>query len=224
MPSIFVNYRSGDTDSVAALVERELSSRFGPRVFFRASKSIPPGDDWMHALLRAVRQSDVLLAFIGPHWLETDAAGRRKIDRAGDWTRQEIMEAFRYDVRVIPVLVGAVQPLRAEDLPDDLARLAMCQYIRLDRRTQDSDLDLLAEQLAKLVPGLEEWPGDGSKGGRGTGPSQPGSGGSRNTAGRDFIANIVADNFHGDVNYGPGEAAGRGHGPRGGGSGDEDER
>ena len=105
-----------------------------------------------HALLRAVRQCDALPAFIGPHWLDADGHGRRRIDREDDWTRREIAEAFQSGVRVMPVLVGAVGPLRAEDLPDDLARLAVCRHVRIDHRNQDADIDLLAAHLAKLVP------------------------------------------------------------------------
>jgi hypothetical protein len=156
MPKIFVNYRTGDTENVAALADRELSRRFGAEVFFRASKSIPGGADYTRELLRAVRQSDVLLAFMGRHWLDAATDGRRKIDEEGDWTRKEILEAFRHDVQVIPVLVGGARPLRPEDLPEPLARLARCQYVRLGHRDMDSGLDMLAAQLVKLVPGLRE--------------------------------------------------------------------
>lgn len=185
MPKIFVNYRTGDTDGVAALVERELTARFGPRVMFRASTSIPLGDDFTRALMRAVRQSDALLAFIGPHWLDAGADGLRKIDYPDDWTRREIVEAFRTDVRVIPVLVGSVRPLRVADLPADLAPLAVCQYTRLDHRTQEADLDMLVAQLVELVPGLEERADDA-----GEAPPAPGGPGrppGGDQAGRDVI-------------------------------------
>lgn len=217
MPSFFINYRSGDTDVVAGLVEGELSVRFGPEVFFRASKSIPAGDDFTHALLRAVRQSDALLAFIGPHWLDADGTGRRKIDQYDDWTRLEITEAFRHDVRVIPVLVGGAGRLRADDLPADLARLAVCQYVRLDQRNQDADLDLLAAQLTKLVPGLEEWTGD-EPGGSAAAPR--GLGGFTNKAQGDVIIGVQAGNVHGGVNLRNIGSAGR----RRAASGDEDAR
>ncbi|WP_168221154.1 toll/interleukin-1 receptor domain-containing protein [Actinomadura sp. WMMA1423] len=203
MPRFFVNYRSGDTEHVAALVERELSSRFGTEVFFRASKSIPAGDDFTQVLRRAVRQSDALLSFIGPHWWDTDGDGRRKIDRDDDWPRLEIAEAFRHGVRVIPILVGAVDPPRARDLPADLARLAVCQYVRLGHRNQDADMDLLVAQLMKLVPELEESAGDESE------TSTGASGGFVNNAKGDVNIGFQADNVRGGVRLGDIGGAGR---------------
>lgn len=156
MPSVFINYRVGDEENVAGLVERELSSRFDRDVFFRASKSIRLGDDFEEELLEAVRESNALIAVIGPRWLDVREGGRRKIDREDDWARREILEAFRCGVRVIPLLVGQARPLSREDLPPELARLAVCQYARLGYRSLDADLDRLATELALLVPGLKE--------------------------------------------------------------------
>lgn len=196
MPNVFINYRSGDTGDVAALVERDLSGRFGTEVFFRASKSIRPGDDYTQALLQAVRMSDALLAFIGPHWLDADDNGRRKIDQEDDWTRQELAEAFRYGVRVIPILVGTARPLQEKDLPNDLARLALCQYIRLDHRNPDADLNLLAGRLTQLVPGLRNRP-EGDGGTRTPKPDRPGGPGGVNNAGRDMHIGVQAETVYG---------------------------
>jgi hypothetical protein len=157
MAEIFINYRTGDEENVAALLESALSHRFAPEVFFRASRSIELGDDYEKALVTAVRRSVALLAVIGPRWLEVrDAEGRRKIDVETDWTRREILEAFDNRVKVIPVLVGSVRPLSAADLPAELSELAVCEYTRLRNRDMTSDLDRLAVELAKLVPGLPD--------------------------------------------------------------------
>jgi len=155
MVDVFVNYRTGDEENVAALLEHELSRRFGPEVFFRASKSIPRGDNFEQALTTAVRKSSALLSVIGPRWLEVrDDRGRRKIDNASDWTRREILEAFHCRVRVIPVLVGSTRPLSADDLPAELSELAVCQYARLRQRDLENDLDDLANDLDVLIPDL----------------------------------------------------------------------
>lgn len=157
MVEFFVNYRTGDEENVAALLEHALSRRFESGVFFRASKSIPPGDDYERALVTAVRRSTALLAVIGPRWLEVrDKQGQPKLDDAADWTRREILEAFGNRVRVIPVLVGKARPLAASDLPAELSELAVCEYLRLRNRDMEADLDRLAVELTRLVPELKD--------------------------------------------------------------------
>lgn len=156
MPDIFINYRNNDEEASASLIRHELSRRFGSDQVFLASKSIPAGEDYVRGLLDAVRDSQVLLAVIGSRWLTAvDEQGRKRLDDETDWPRREILEAFQHGLCVIPVLVGRTQPLlRPADLPPELARLADCQYRRLDHRNSEADLRELGDELAKLVPSL----------------------------------------------------------------------
>lgn len=157
MPTVFINYRTGDEENSAAMIELDLSRRFGSENIFRASKSIPPGANFEREILWAVRHSDVLLAVIGPRWLESsDSHGHRKLDDKSDWTRREIREAFRCDVPVIPILVGTAERLSTGALPTDLARLAGCQYLRLSYRSIEIDLDRVAAAITHEVPALTD--------------------------------------------------------------------
>ncbi|SCD64065.1 TIR domain-containing protein [Streptomyces sp. BpilaLS-43] len=153
MSLIFVNYRTDDEEATATLVERELSRVFGTDSVFRASKSIEPGSSFPQALLTAVRRSRVLLAVIGPRWLE-GADGRRHLENADDWTRREIHEALETGAVVIPLLVGGVKRLRHEDLPAEIEDLADCQYRRFSHRNAEADLRGLADDLVKQLPEL----------------------------------------------------------------------
>jgi hypothetical protein len=152
MSTVFINYRTGDEDGSAVLIERELSRRFGSERVFRAGKSIPPGAAWPQEILAAVRGSRALVAVIGPRWLATDQRGRRALDRESDWTRREIVAAFTYAVPVIPVLIGTTPVLTTDDLPPTLAPLAACQYLRLDHHDLDAGLDRLTSALATWMP------------------------------------------------------------------------
>jgi TIR domain-containing protein len=145
MTAVFINYRSRDEETVAALLERALSERFTSEVFFRASKSITPGDDWRHELLRGVRTSSVLLAVIGPRWLTVHKDKTRRIDQESDWVR-----------RVIPVLIGDTPRLEEDQLPAPLRQLASCQYIRVRSRDMEADFERLARVLTEVVPELRE--------------------------------------------------------------------
>ncbi|MFE7129676.1 toll/interleukin-1 receptor domain-containing protein [Streptomyces sp. NPDC057638] len=157
MPDVFINYRTGDGEAAAALVERELTRRFGEGRVFRASKSIRAGSRYPAELVTAVRRSSVLLAIIGPDWAEAKLAdGRRALEVPSDWTRREIVEAFDSGALVIPVLVGRTTRLNRRSLPPRIAELADRQYRRLDLRNADADLARLGDDLANLVPQLAD--------------------------------------------------------------------
>jgi hypothetical protein len=153
--AIFVNYRSGDEEFTATLVEREMSRRFGDEKVFRASKSIRPGSKFPQEILAAVRRCRVLLAVIGPRWLAAQSAGGGPaLEDPKDWIRREILEAFDAGAVVIPVLVGKTERLKREELPTAMRGLADCQYRRLNHRNAESDLSRLAEDLGCIVPEL----------------------------------------------------------------------
>ena len=156
MPDIFINYRTGDEEASARVIDQELSRRFGSDQIFRASKSIEPGANFISELLTGVRRSEVLLAVIGSRWLTAvDERGRNRLYDKTDWIRREILEAFEHGVRVIPILVGpTLSRLSSSELPPDLARLADCQYRRLDHRSSGADLRALGDDLVSLVPSL----------------------------------------------------------------------
>jgi hypothetical protein len=165
MPDIFINYRNGDEEGIATLIEHELSRRFGSDQVFRASKSISPGENYISTLLTAVRDSLVLLAVIGSRWLTAvDEQGRNRLEDEADWVRREILEAFEHGVRVIPVLVGRQPRLDPSQLPPELARLAELHSWRLDTHSSERDLRALGDELAELVPSLvdSDQPGETS--------------------------------------------------------------
>lgn len=159
MPGVFVNYRTGDGEWAAALVKRELSERFGAGQVFYASQSIRLGEDFSREILSGLRRCEVLLALIGSRWSgATDREGVRRLDKPDDWVRREINEAFDSGLRVIPVLMDGIDPLREADLPDALKRVARCQYLRIHHRSNDLDLPRLVDELVELVPELVKAP------------------------------------------------------------------
>jgi len=151
MCRVFINYRTGDEEVCAALVDRELSAVFGDDNVFRASKSIALGERFEEGLLRNVWRSDALIAVIGKSWLTAaDGRGDRALDNPEDWTRREIVEAFGHGVLVVPLLVNGAQRLVRKDLPDDLAELASRQYQRFDTRDVNAGLDRLVVRLREV--------------------------------------------------------------------------
>ncbi|MFC5287058.1 toll/interleukin-1 receptor domain-containing protein [Actinokineospora guangxiensis] len=141
---VFINYRTGDSRGAAVLVSTFLSERLGEDNVFLDGRSIEPGTLFDHELLRRVWRSDVLVAVIGPNWLTAKTRGGLDITHEDDWVRKELAEAFSHQVKVIPVLVDDAQLPRQQDLPDAIADLARCQFIRLDLVHSDSAFQRLA--------------------------------------------------------------------------------
>ncbi|GAA0499630.1 toll/interleukin-1 receptor domain-containing protein [Streptomyces olivaceiscleroticus] len=153
MTDVFINYRTGDGNDIAALIDNELSNRFGKHRAFRASKSIAPGTPYADALLKNVRRSALLLAVIGPDWLNF----RSRLNDPEDWVRKEIKEAFTCGLPVIPVLAGRkVERLKKDTLPGELARLADLQSVRLDTQNAEADLKRLGDLVADMIPELHD--------------------------------------------------------------------
>jgi len=154
-PTVIISFRAGDAEASAALIERELSRRFGSEKIFRVDRSVLAGDD-IETIMGVVRRSRALVAAIGQRWLTaTDGNGRRAIDSAQDWLRREIVEAHDHGVQVIPVLIGKIPRLTASDVPPAMEWLPDCKYLRLSYRDIDAGLARLADELAGLVPGLD---------------------------------------------------------------------
>lgn len=206
MPAIFINYRTGDEESSAVLIERELSRRFGSDQVFRASKSIPLGEDFTQALPAAVRKSEVLIAVIGFRWLSaSNEQGRTRLHDESYWTRREILQAFDHGMPVIPVLIGDTPRLRRSDLPPELATLADRQYYRLYHRSAEANLRTLGDELAARVPSLidldhPEDPAPGASDGRGGTRLRAGDHAHQQTGG----THTVVNNAQGPVHTGTG--------------------
>ncbi|MFE9247968.1 toll/interleukin-1 receptor domain-containing protein [Streptomyces sp. NPDC007088] len=157
MPDVFVNYRTGDEESAATMIARELIRRFGGERIFFASDSIKLGHRFPEKLVSAVEECEALLAVIGPRWAEVRGAdGRPALEAEQDWTRREIQTAIDRGILVIPVLVGKATRIDHTVLPDDLRELADYQYRRFDHRNAGSDLAGLGDSLARLLPELGE--------------------------------------------------------------------
>lgn len=153
---VFINYRTSDEASSAALIEEKLSQRFGTDRIFRDHKSIRAGEQYPQKLLSGIRRCSVLLVVVGPEWANArNERDERRLDDPDDWTRREIVEALDCGLHVIPVLVAPrTSPLKPSELPEALAGLAELQYRQFNARTFAADVASLGDDLAQLVPQL----------------------------------------------------------------------
>ncbi len=166
MPDIFLSYRRQDSSSATGRLADRLEEHFGPGRVFRDHESISPGDDFTEAIRRAIATSTVMLAIIGPEWVNAhDAQGRRRLDQPGDFVRQEIETALQAGVPVVPVLVeGAAMPSR-EQLPKSIGELWRINAVDLSESRWHFDTEQLMRTLQSRYviesdrPAMGELPG-----------------------------------------------------------------
>jgi hypothetical protein len=155
-PRFFLNYRTGDGDDASRMVHNELSRRFGEKLVFRDTNSIPVGtSDFANVLLSAVRGCTVLLPIIGRNWEWcADRAGNRHLENEHDWVRREIVEARAQGALIIPILVGLRGSLHKENLPSALHFLTDGQFLHLPRGFGEEEVRLRVDRLLKDNPTL----------------------------------------------------------------------
>jgi TIR domain-containing protein len=121
MPRLFISYRVADTTTFVDHLYDRLRQEFGETNVFRDNDALGPGEKWTETLESEVRKCDLLLAVIGPTWLEAhDEAHRRRLDQPDDWVRKEILLALELKIPIIPVLAGGTQMPPRGHLPDPL--------------------------------------------------------------------------------------------------------
>src|SRR5271163_260035 len=132
MARIFINYRRDDTPGVAGRLFDHLALKYSRSELFMDVDAMKPGVDFARELDSQVSQCHVLLAVIGPRWLDArNRQGQRRLEDDRDYVRIELASALKRNIAVIPVLVdGATMPTE-EALPDDLKSLARRHAVEL---------------------------------------------------------------------------------------------
>lgn len=152
MAGIFISYRRDDAPGVAGRLFDHLRTKFARRNIFMDVDAMKPGIDFVKQLDAHVSQCHVLLAIIGPHWLDAkDPNGQRRLDGDNDYVRIEIASALKRDIPVIPILVdGAVMP-SADKLSDDLKPLVRRHALELRHTRFSSDAATIINALEELA-------------------------------------------------------------------------
>jgi len=157
MSQIFISYRRHDDSHAAGRLYNELVPLVDRDRIFMDVDAIPPGADFVEVQDQKIATCEVLLAIIGPRWLDAkDEFGCRRIDRPDDFVRIEIAAALNRKIPVVPVLMDDALMPDAENLPDDLKALARCQAAVLSHRNFRTDVKRLVLQLALRSPERSE--------------------------------------------------------------------
>ncbi len=126
MTRLIINYRREDVPAEARRIRDILAAQFGRSEVVMdldpPADGPPPGPNTG----RLLDGSSLLVAIVGPRWLELMRGHAGRGER--DPVREEIAAALRRGAAIIPVRVGREgsmpAPLAADELPDDIRPLA----------------------------------------------------------------------------------------------------
>jgi TIR domain len=145
---VFLCYRRDDSAAFAGRVQDRLALEFGRDLLFMDVDAIPLGVNFASALRDAVARCEVLLAVIGPNWLDArDDTGTRRLDDPNDFVRIEIGAALQRNIPVIPILLDGARVPRRNQLPKELEELAMRNGLDVRHASFHNDIDRLIRGL-----------------------------------------------------------------------------
>lgn len=161
MPNVFISYRRDDSIATAGRIRDRLVQALGRKRVFVDVDDIPHGQDFVEVLAGKVAECSVLLAIIGPRWLDArDASGNRRLDDKDDFVVIEIGSALeRPGVVVMPVLVDGARMPTAEMLPPRLQPLARRNAIELRNAQFGTDAERLIRAIRTAAGVTPSWTG-----------------------------------------------------------------
>lgn len=135
MSRVFISYRRDDAADVTGRIFDKLQIHFSNKVVvFRDVDGIPLGTDFRKAIAKALDGCEVLLAVIGPSWVDVrNEDGARRLDDPNDFVRLEIEMALNRTIPVIPLLVSRAKMPRVDQLPDSIQSLAYRHGLEIRR-------------------------------------------------------------------------------------------
>jgi hypothetical protein len=151
--SIFVSYRRDDTKMMVGPLVRDLGRHKALRHvdLFLDIRDIRAGTDWPTVLDDELQACGLLVAVIGPNWMEprTDGRGPRLHD-PDDVVRREIASALQRRIPILPLLVDTTMPAPA-DLPSDIRGLTRWQAFKFDLGDYDTSVKRLAKRTNEIL-------------------------------------------------------------------------
>lgn len=149
---IFVSYRRAESDALAGQLRATLE-RDGRHSVFIDTINLPLGYAFPERIEAAIDDADIVLALIGPHWIE-------RTTQPGDWCVRELLRARsnpRGATPIVPVLHGEAKLALPVELLPELEFLRSLSYIRFETtrpteeeiRALQSRFGLVEQELLK---------------------------------------------------------------------------
>ena len=151
---VFLSYRRNDSAHFAGRLLDFLELRLGSGAVFFDIETIPVGVDFWDHIKSYVSECAAMLVVMGPSWLETLTAKRRRwyhFAAPEDFVALEIAAAAELRIPIIPVLFDGASMPKARDLPKELAFLPNLNASLIsDGKAFRTGVDGICDQIAKL--------------------------------------------------------------------------
>jgi cellulose biosynthesis protein BcsQ len=156
-PKLFISYRRTDSGYVGRIFDR-LQVEFGSDAVIMDIENIEFGVHLEEIIRDRIAKCDVMLAVIGPEWLDAhDRDGRRRLDDPSDIVRIEVAEALKSRVPIIPILVENTRIPLPGQLPEEIKELALRNALLVGHSSFDADMAKLMSAIrANLIEGAKE--------------------------------------------------------------------
>jgi TIR domain len=152
---VFLSYRRDDAGPYARSLQLQLSQRIPDAPIFMDLDSIEAGLDFAEVIQDAVDSCAVVVVLIGRQWVTlADEDGARRLDNPDDYVRFEVKTALEQGVRVIPVLIDGTKPLRQQDLPAELHKLARLNAHKLSCDRYQDEADRLIDLIQRVLTAI----------------------------------------------------------------------
>jgi hypothetical protein len=147
MSLMFMSYRRKDTTTIAHRVYDVLEKEFGRGSVFIDIDTIAGGEDFRVRLETSLQQCHVLLALIGPHWMEDE-----RLHCPDDFVRLEIERALSRELPVMPLLIDGANMPRVDELPSSIAPLTQQHALPIESgQGFPGQMDRLVRDLKRLL-------------------------------------------------------------------------
>ena len=152
MPKIVISYRRQDSEAITGRIRDRLANQYGEQSVFMDIDSIPFGADFRERIGEALRQTDILIAVIGPRWTGVQKGGRSRIREENDPVKIEVEHALERGIPVIPILVNKSTIPGSADLPDGLKELSYRNAATVDSgRDFHQHMDRLIRSMDQIL-------------------------------------------------------------------------
>lgn len=154
---LFVSYRRSDSPSAARQLADALKARFGEDNVFFDTEDLHLGTSWHRDIEGRIADADVIVAVIGPRWMDiADERGRRRVrhPEEEDVLRTELEAALRNGRLLVPVLVDEATMPSRERLPRPFKPLAGLEAASLRHGSWGQDVDALMDALPRRAAAL----------------------------------------------------------------------